>query len=88
MLKCKKILIPNHNKKYFTQNLTTQCYIPQQPFKNFSTNTMHTSFSIQLAQRQRQDATKVPITTIPRLRILLNKSKLMQTNSKWNNALC
>jgi hypothetical protein len=50
---------------------------------------MHTSFSIQLAQRERQDATKVPTSTIPRLKnILLNKSKLMQTNSKWNNVLC
>jgi hypothetical protein len=29
---------------------------------------MHTSFSIQLAQRERQDATKVPIITIPKLK--------------------
>jgi hypothetical protein len=36
---------------------------------------MHTSFSIQLAQRERQDATKVPITTIPRLgRFFLTKA--------------
>ncbi len=38
---------------------------------------MHTSFSIQLAQRERQDATKVAIITIPKLR------RFFLTKANW-----